>query len=306
MNDRVVHSKLLDARALRRWPLPPIAGDADKEERGRVLVIGGSREIAGAAQLAATAALRAGAGKLVIATGESVAAALGQAVPEARVIALRELPGGAFDAGGVQALQRTLEAAASVLIGPGMMDAEGSLPFVRGVIDACHEQNVVLDAAAMDAVLQLGRFERPVLLTPHAGEMAHLLRISKEEVAADVQKVAASAARQWNAIVALKGAETLIASPDGRRWRHVARQPGLATSGSGDVLAGLIAGFAARQIPLEQACAWGVVLHARAGEALARQVAPVGFVARELADRVPALVAKASGRVRRLRAPRAA
>jgi len=105
-------------------------------------------------------------------------------------------------------------------------------------------------------------------------------------------------------VVALKGAATLLATPDGRTWRHVARQPGLATSGSGDVLAGLIAGFAARRAPLEQAGAWGVVMHARAGEALARRVAPVGFLARELAECVPALVTRVEGVFRRSRAPR--
>jgi len=199
-----------------------------------------------------------------------------------------------------------LQGAAAVLVGPGMMDADGCMPFITRVIEKCEGKNVVLDAAAMDSVIRLGRFAQPVLLTPHAGEMAHLLEISKEEVLADPENVVTRAARQWNAVVALKGAATLIATPDGRRWCHAAHQPGLATSGSGDVLAGLIAGFAARQIPIEQACAWGVVMHARAGEALARQVAPVGFLARELADRVPALLAQVEGgRLRRSRAPTA-
>jgi ADP-dependent NAD(P)H-hydrate dehydratase len=284
----------LDARALRAWPLPAVAADADKEERGRVVVVGGSREIAGAAQLAAVAALRAGAGKLVIATGRSIAPHLGQAVPEARVIALAEGESGAFAADGADALAQAIEAAAAVLVGPGMMDGPGSAGFVRTVIAQCRAP-VVLDASAMDVVTQLRRFDGPTLLTPHAGEMAHLLGIEKDEVLADPRRIALDAARQWNAVVALKGSTTCIATPDGRGWVHAGGHPGLATSGSGDVLSGLIVGFAARGATLEQACAWGVVLHALAGHVLVRRLGPLGFLARELPGAVPSLM---KGRLR--------
>jgi NAD(P)H-hydrate repair Nnr-like enzyme with NAD(P)H-hydrate dehydratase domain len=98
------------------------------------------------------------------------------------------------------------------------------------------------------------------------------------------------AARNWNAVVALKGATTFIASPRGQVWRHSGGQPGLATSGSGDVLAGVIAGLAAQGAPLEQAGAWGVVLHAMAGARLARKLGPLGYLARELAGEIPALM----------------
>jgi len=294
----------LDARALRRWPLPGVSQDADKEERGRIVVVGGSREIAGAVQLAGIAALRAGAGKLVIASASGVAPALGQAVPEARVIPLPEREAGSFELRGADALARTLAGAAAVLIGPGMMDPEGNLPFIARVLEQCGEAPVVLDACAMDVVQRLGRFRQPVLLTPHAGEMAHLLGIGKDQVLADPEGIVLDAARRWNAVVALKGATTLIAAPDGRGWRHEGGDPGLATSGSGDVLAGLVAGFTARQVPLEQACAWGVVLHALAGHSLGRHVAPLGFLARELPGPVPALIQRIAG-FRRSRAPRA-
>jgi ADP-dependent NAD(P)H-hydrate dehydratase len=294
----------LDAHALRRWPLPRVPEAADKEERGRIVVVGGSREIAGAAQLAGIAALRAGAGKLVIATARSVAAMLGQAVPEARVIPMAENERGSFEESGAAALARTLDGAAAVLIGPGMMDPEGNLPFIARVLEQCRDAPAVLDACAMDIVQRTPRFAQPVLLTPHAGEMAHLLGVAKDEVLADPEGIALGAARRWNAIVALKGATTLIATPDGRGWRHEGGDPGLATSGSGDVLAGLVAGFAARHVPLEQACAWGVVLHALAGRSLAREFAPLGYLARELPGRVPALVERVCGGFRRSRRPR--
>ena len=284
------HWSPLDARLLRNWPLPEIPADADKEVRGRVLVIAGSREIPGAALLAATATLRAGAGKLVIATVESVATQLALAVPEARVIGLPETENGGLAMQGMAQLEQALQGADAVLIGPGLVDETGTARFVSGVLPLLVHAPVVLDALAMNVAKPGHSFRQPVLLTPHAGEMAHLRDIGKDQVLADPHEAVAQAAQEWNAVVALKGAQTLIAAPDGGRWCHDAGHPGLATSGSGDVLAGLIAGLAAQQVPLQQACAWGVVLHALAGKALGRRVGPIGLLARELPGEVPRLM----------------
>lgn len=282
----------LDERLLREWPLPPVAHDADKEDRGRVLVIAGSREIPGAAALAAMAALRAGAGKLVVATAASVAPWLAQALPEARVIALPETPAGGFAVDAVELVADTARAAGAALIGPGLMDGDGTCRFVAALLPLLADAPVVLDALAMDVARDGRRFGQPVLLTPHAGEMAHLSGQSKEEVVAAPEATALEAARRWNATVALKGATTLVATPAGRGWRHAGGDPGLATSGSGDVLAGTIVGLAAQQAPLEQAAAWGVVLHALAGAALARRFGAIGYLARELPAEIPALVSR--------------
>ena len=291
MNRGAPDYQRLDARSLRGWPLPGVAQDADKEDRGRVLVVAGSREIAGAAQLAAVAALRAGAGKLVIATGESVALTLAVAVPEARVIALPETADGSFRVEAAARLEACAMSVAAALIGPGLMGAKSGVAFVDALLPLLSKVPVVLDALAMDVVTHRGRaFEQPLLLTPHAGEMAHLLRIDKEEVTRHPERALDQACSQWNAVVALKGATTLIGSPAGGRWRHESGHPGLATSGSGDVLAGLIAGFAARGAPLEQACAYGVTVHALAGAELARQLGPLGYLARELPGKVPRLL----------------
>lgn len=280
----------VDARRLRAWPLPSIAEDADKEDRGRVLIIGGSREIPGAVLLAATAALRAGAGKLVIATGQSIAPQLAAAMPEARVLALPETTQGSFRADSVALLAPITRNVSATLVGPGMMDEIGTVAFVTSMLPLVAHAPLVLDALAMDAVRVQERFNQPVLLTPHAGEMAHLLGPSKEEVTAEPAALAVRACESWNATVALKGATTWIASPSGGRWMHEAGHPGLATSGSGDVLAGVIAGLVARQADLDQACAWGVALHALAGQRLTRRLGPVGFLARELPGEVPALL----------------
>jgi ADP-dependent NAD(P)H-hydrate dehydratase len=285
----------LDSQLLRGWPLPPVPDDADKEVRGRILVVAGSREIAGAAVLAATAALRAGAGKLVIATAASVAPGLALCVPEARVIALPETAGGGLDPTGAALLRKLAPGCAAAVLGPGWMDDEAGSEFVAALLPWLAHCPVVLDALAMNAVESLPRFDQPILMTPHAGEMAHLNGRSKEEAVADPQAAALAGARHWNAVVALKGATTVIARPDGQLWTHEGGAAGLATSGSGDVLAGIIGGLAARGASPEQACAWGVVVHAAAGERLASRVGALGFLARELAGEVPAVLSELSG-----------
>ena len=180
----------------------------------------------------------------------------------------------------------------AVLVGPGLLDGAATRAFTRRVLKRATRAAVVIDALAMDVVLDVRRFERAPLLTPHAGEMAHLTGRSKADIVADPERHAREAALRWNAIVALKGATTYIATPDGDCWRHESSHAGLGTSGSGDVLAGLIVGLAARGAPLAQAAAWGVALHSRAGRALAERMGPIGYVARELAAEVPALLEK--------------
>ncbi|GAB3655305.1 NAD(P)H-hydrate dehydratase [Ramlibacter alkalitolerans] len=283
-------SLAVDDPLLRAWPLPQPDADADKEDRGRVLVLAGSREMPGAAILAATAALRAGAGKLVIATPQSVATPVAAAVPEARVIALPEGSEGAPTLFGLPALQAVASSLGAVVIGPGMIGPQSTIAFVQAVLPLFRQAVVVLDALAMDLVKLTPRFAQPVILTPHAGEMAHLTGAAKEDLQEEPQSCAGRHAAAWNAVVALKGATTCVATPDGRSWTHRSQAPGLATSGSGDVLAGLIAGLAARGCAPEQAAVWGVALHARAGQALAQQHGTLGYLARELPAQVPALM----------------
>jgi hydroxyethylthiazole kinase-like uncharacterized protein yjeF len=280
----------ITAGSLRDWKLPMPGVDADKEVRGHVLIVAGSREMPGALLLAATAALRAGAGKLTIATAASVAPQLGVALPEARVIGLAETADGGLLADGAQSLFKACQRASAVLIGPGMQDEAASAALVRALLPHCAHAPLVLDAGAMCLARDGFRFDSPVLMTPHAGELAGLTGGDKEDIAQAPQVAAQSAARNWQAVVALKGAVTVIAEPSGRRWRHEGGNTGLAISGSGDVLAGLIAGLAARGAALEQAAAWGVALHAMAGEQLSLRHGPLGYLAREISGEVPALL----------------
>jgi hydroxyethylthiazole kinase-like uncharacterized protein yjeF len=280
----------VDDALLREWRLPAPPADGDKEDRGRVLVIAGSREMPGAAVLTATAAMRAGAGKLLIATPQSAAQAVAAAVPEARVIALPEASDGGPSFHGLPLLQSLGPGTGAVVIGPGMIGPESTVTFVQGLLPVFREVPVLLDALAMDAVISARRFGQPIILTPHAGEMAHLTGAEKEDLLEEPLHAARRHAERWQVVLALKGSTTIVARPDGEAWLHESHTPGLGMSGSGDVLAGIIAGLAARGASPEQAAVWGVALHARAGDALAARYGTVGYLARELAAEVPRLM----------------
>jgi hydroxyethylthiazole kinase-like uncharacterized protein yjeF len=289
---------------LRGWPLPQPRFDGDKEARGHVLVVAGSREMPGAAILAATAALRAGAGKLSIATAASVAAVVGAAIPEARVAGLAETAAGGFTADGARRVAELAAKADTVLIGPGMLDEAATSELVYSVLPHLSGTPLILDACALCALCPPRephlledpvdwarfQFDGGVLLTPHAGEMAQITGAARSSIEQDPQSAATQAASRWNAVVALKGATTVLAAPGGKLWQHQGGNVGLAISGSGDVLAGIIAGLAARGATLPQAAAWGVALHAAAGEQLTLHFGVLGYLAREISAEVPALL----------------
>jgi ADP-dependent NAD(P)H-hydrate dehydratase len=288
---------VITPKSLGAWPLPQPEDDDDKEARGRVLVVGGSTEIAGAVVLAATAALRAGAGKMQIATCRSLAPHVSMAVPEARVIGLPETKAGGIAASGCTLIEEELAGAQAILVGPGMVDEAATSRLLLKLLPCIERATLVLDAGAFafleSAPRSLSRLGGRVVLTPHAGEMASLLGIEKAEVEAEPLRTVRRAVAELGAVVALKGRETLIAAPASRNvYCNRAGNVGLATSGSGDTLSGVVAGLAARGATPFQAAVWGVHLHARAGDELARRMGPLGFLARELLAEIPTLMSK--------------
>jgi ADP-dependent NAD(P)H-hydrate dehydratase len=284
---------------LARMPLPALDADDDKNARGRVLVVAGSVQVPGAVLLAGVASLRAGAGKLQLATVQPSALALGLAVPEALVIGLPASRGGEIVGAASAALLR--EAASSVdaiVIGPGMTADRAIHALLSGIIGRLAAQTtLVLDAGAIVALQHDERLLIPhrgqVILTPHAGEMASLLGIDKQEIDDDPGEAAIEAATTFGAVVALKGPTSWIADPDGTLYRYDGGNVGLATSGSGDTLAGVVGGLAARGADPIVAALWGVWAHGSAGQALAKRMATVGFLARELLAEIPRFVGRA-------------
>lgn len=278
----------IDRAWLAAHPLPEANPKGDKEHRGGVLVIAGSREMPGAAILSAVATLRAGAGKLTIVTAESVATAVATAVPEALVEGAPESIAEGLDLRHVRMLnEQCLTGYSAVLIGPGMRTPEAPSRAVHMLVERCTALPTVLDAAAMDAVAELRGDNANRLITPHAGELAHLTGRSKSSVLSDPEAAACEAAARWGILVLLKGPMTVLATSKGALWRHTSGHAGLGTSGSGDTLAGIITGIAARGLELQAAAAWGVALHARCGERLAKRIGTLGYLARELVDEVP-------------------
>lgn len=275
----------LDSALLRSMPLPG-PGDGGKDERGRVLIAGGGPQLPGAVLLAGEAAVRAGAGKLQLAVAATAAPALGVAMPEARVIALPER-GDALADEAHEALADHLSSCDALLLGPGVM-ADGE-PLARAVLESAGPLAMVLDAGALGG-LAPGVFGAPLILTPHAGEMARLLNLSRDAVEADPLAAARRASERFGAIVAMKGASTYVVEADGRTALYAGGGPGLGVSGSGDVLAGVIVGLLARGVDPFAATAWGVWLHGEAGRRLAERIGPLGFLARELPREIPALL----------------
>jgi ADP-dependent NAD(P)H-hydrate dehydratase len=285
---------------LKRFALPQPDDDDDKEERGRVLVVGGAAEMPGAVILAATAALRAGAGKLQIATARSISQLVAAAVPEARVFALPETAKGALAVSAAGTIAEHARRAQAVLIGPGMVDEEAVIRLLKALLPLINGPTLILDAAALACVSSnakcLHGLKGQVVLTPHAGEMASMLGEEKSHINFDPLATAKRAARHLRAVVALKGAKTYIAAPGVEEiYCNQTGNVGLATSGSGDTLSGIIAGLAARGARPLQAAIWGVYLHGSAGDRLAKRMGRLGFLARELLAEVPCLMSELDG-----------
>jgi ADP-dependent NAD(P)H-hydrate dehydratase len=294
-------SELINERFLRRWPLPPVDPGGNKETRGAVLVVGGAPQMPGAAILSATAALRAGAGKLQIATCRSVASLVAAHVPEALVVGLPQTRKGGIALSAAREIERSSASASAILIGPGMVDPAAVARLVANLLSRLKGKPLVLDAEALAcASLDPAAFaatKADVAVTPHSREMAQMLKVQLSQVERNPAATALRAAKVLQGVVVLKGAETFIAAPSGRLLcNRDAGNAGLGTSGSGDTLSGVVAGVAARGAPLLQAAAWGVFLHARAGDVLARKLGPVGYLARELLAEIPREMARLSRR----------
>jgi ADP-dependent NAD(P)H-hydrate dehydratase len=280
---------------LRQCPLPDPNQASDKNSRGRALLIAGSVSVPGAAMLAGVAALRAGAGKIRLGVPRTIATALGTAFPECGLLSLDETEVGEPLPSPAHELSSAVEQADAVLIGPGLMDAAGATNLVKAALDSEGEAMFVLDALALHDVRScrslIDRHPGRIILTPHHGEMAMLLGVEKEVIAGEPLRFAVSTAAELGCVVVLKSDVTYVASPRGQAWEHPGGVIGLATAGSGDVLAGILVGLLARGAAPVTAALWAVHAHAAAGKSLSDRVGPVGFLAREILGLIPGAIA---------------
>jgi NAD(P)H-hydrate epimerase len=255
------------------------AGDT-KYSAGAVLVLGGARGFTGAPLMAALAALRASAGIAWIGAPPDAARIL-----EARVVEVMVRP--------LPTALELLERAGAVALGPGLGRSEEMLALARDV-GVGHAGPVVIDADGLfafnGALDVLRRRARPAVLTPHEGEMGRLLGESSDWVRANRIGAVRRAADASGCVVLLKGADTLIAGPDGRLCVCHAGVPGLATAGTGDVLTGVVAAMLAREPDPWVATAAAAEVHGRAGRAATERLGPSGIVATDVIDSLPAVL----------------
>ena len=237
--------------------------------------------------------MRAGAGKIQVATIESAVLALGVAMPEVAVFGLPENPAGEIAIRSAAPIRKLVEQCDAVVAGPAMSEAKSAAQLTRHLLRSCSAQ-IVLDAAILLGLAEFARDLRalacPAVLTPHIGELAAMLERDAAVIENDRLGAVREASERFGAICVLKGAASLIAAPDGRVFAYAGGGVGLATGGSGDVMAGIVAGLCARGTAPLDATLWAVWLHGEAGRRCAERIGPIGFLARELLAHVPSLM----------------
>lgn len=283
----------LTRAALRQFPLPE-QSDGGKDDHGRLLIVAGSRQVPGSALLAAMSAFRSGAGKVRIATAASAGPGIALQMVEAFVVPLAEADDGSCGRESIEEISKETAKTDAVVAGPGMMESPVNAAIAQALVGS--GAPVAFDAAMLHELADVAADCRsakawPVLL-PHAREMAALVDRSEHDIERDPLGAARTAAEHYGAVVLAKGAVSHVAAPDGRAWRYRGGARGLGVAGSGDALAGIVGGLLARGADPVTALLWSVLLHGEAGEMLSSKIGPVGFLAREIPDEIPALLAR--------------
>jgi len=270
--------------------LPARPKDAHKGTFGTVVVIAGSLGLTGAAYLASTAAARTGAGLVRLLIAESIYPILATKVTEVMATPVPEVAPGVIGHAAHDSVMRNIVGAETLVIGPGLGRDRST---GRLVVDlAMHaECAMVIDADGLNALADSPRSKRKLgprrILTPHPGEMARLTGKTIEQIAADRQGAARKGAKEWGAVIVLKGAKTVVAHPDGRWSEDPHEVPALATGGTGDVLAGVIGALVAQGLDAFTAAVTGVYIHAAAGRRLAQKLGDSGLLAGDLLAEIP-------------------
>lgn len=267
-----------------RGMIPSRAEAAHKGDFGHVFVIAGSRGFTGAARLACEAAGRSGAGLVTLGVPYPLADAMACALLEAMSF---RLPSTESETVSVEALEMALSFARDkqcVLIGPGLSREPETAQFVLDFLPQSPAP-LVADADALNALSEQPAIVHDLtpgtILTPHPGEMARLTGLSSRAVQEDREGIAARYAEEWNVVVVLKGYRTVVAAP-GKTAMNTTGNHGMATGGTGDVLAGLIAGLRAQGMEAFEAAALGVFLHGLAGDIAAERHTARGMIAGDL------------------------
>jgi hydroxyethylthiazole kinase-like uncharacterized protein yjeF len=283
---------LITPRLLQDWPLPAPSGSG-KSSRGDVWVIGGARGTPGAAMLAGTAALRVGAGRLTLAVAESVAVAVAVAIPECGIHPLPETSGGSVRGVVTGELADGVASCNAVLVGSGLDDPGNTAALIESLLPAVGDRTtVVLDAYALGVLHEVAgvtdRWAGRLVLTPNTDELERLLEApGSVDGTGDLVGAVRQAADRYGAVVTC---HNVIADPGGRLWQAEPNCVGLGTSGSGDVLGGVVLGLLGRGADPAQAACWATYLHLMAGHRSTARFGTVGFLAGDLLTELPGLL----------------
>lgn len=291
-DDERISCNLITDDFLRRT-LRPRHPNAHKGALGHLVIIAGSPGMTGAAYMAGTAAMRSGAGLATIALPESLNPIMEIKTAEIMTKPLPET--GAHTLGPVSydAVKKFIEGKSAVVAGPGLGASKDVDSFIEMLIDGLSIP-AVIDASALNAVAKnpgaLKKLKAGVVLTPHPGEMSRLLRMPVSEVQKDRLGAARKLAEKTGAVVVLKGAATIVADKEGRTYINPTGNPGLATAGTGDILAGMIGGLLAQGYGLvESACA-STYIHGLAGDEVKSENGEAGMMATDLLPHIPRLI----------------
>lgn len=264
-----------------KLPLRP--SNANKGTFGKVLIFAGSKNFPGAAYLCATAAYRVGAGFVTLATIPSVRSDIVKVTPEVTYISFSDV-------------EEKIKDYDSILIGPGLGTNEQIKNLVLRILGMDLKAPFLIDADGLNILATEDKwwekFKGDMILTPHPGEMSRLTRLSISDIQNNREKVALEFAKKWNKVVVLKGANTIIATPEGEVFTSPFANPVLATAGTGDVLSGIISGFLSQGLDYKDAAVIGVFIHAQAGESLSRKIGDTGSIASDLLSLIPQIIKK--------------
>ncbi|MCU0664261.1 MAG: NAD(P)H-hydrate dehydratase [Myxococcota bacterium] len=281
---RLLDDAFLRGKLKRRPP------DSHKGTYGHLLVVAGTSGKTGAASMVGQAAMRCGAGLVTLATTEKAQPVLEAKCQEAMVESLMERADSPLNDKTLKQISAVLDGKAAVALGPGLGTAPGISAMAVKLLQMCTVPAVV-DADGINILAKdpsgAGRINAPMVLTPHPGEMARLLNISIPHVQADRIGTARDAARRQGMVIVLKGANTVIADPDGRAFVNPTGNPGMSTGGMGDVLTGMIGAFLAQGIAPLDAALLGAYLHGKSGDLARDSEGEIALIAADVIAQLP-------------------
>lgn len=262
--------------------------DTNKGDYGRILIVTGSAGMTGSGCLCASSTLLSGAGLVYVAVPDSLSEIYSLKLIEPIILKIPSI-NGVMALRGLGTLESFLKSKDVVIIGPGLGRSFTTGRLVEEFVGRC-EKPMVIDADGLNLLCGLnvlGNTKAPVIITPHPGEMARLCGITIEEVQNNRIKVSTEFSGEYNVIVVLKGSKTVVAAPDGRVYINSTGNAGMATAGTGDVLAGLIGGLLGQGLnPLDASIA-GVFIHGAAGDLAAERKGQHGIIASDVAEAIP-------------------